>query len=405
MVIEIKRKHTYNPQPIRQRVPVTFDYDVLFTTGLFDLDNPMLAQVVAADGEPGTKRAIALVDSGLLPHYQDLIEQITAYTNCWSDNVTLATEPIVVPGGEAAKNDPKLLEQIHQVINDVGLCRHSYVLAIGGGAVLDMVGYAAATAHRGVRLIRIPTTVLAQNDSGVGVKNGINAFGKKNFLGSFAPPYAVLNDFAWLETLDDRDWRSGIAEAVKVALIKDADFFEFIVSNAEKLAQRDMKTMQQLIYRCAQLHLEHIATSGDAFERGSSRPLDFGHWAAHRLEHLTNYRLRHGEAVAIGIALDSTYSYLAGLLSRREWQQILDTLEAIGFTLSVPELAEQLTHPQPSRCLLAGLTEFREHLGGELTLMLLQGVGRGLEVHEVDVPLYWQAISKLVSSCASALLK
>lgn len=396
MVIDIKRKHAYKPQPIRQRVPVTFDYDVLFTTGLFELDNPMLAQVVAADGEPGTKRAIALVDSGLLPHYQELIEQITAYTNCWSDTVTLATEPIVVPGGEAAKNDPKLLEQIHQAINDVGLCRHSYVLAIGGGAVLDMVGYAAATAHRGVRLIRIPTTVLAQNDSGVGVKNGINAFGKKNFLGSFAPPYAVLNDFAWLETLDDRDWRSGIAEAIKVALIKDADFFEFIMSNAEKLAQRDIETMQQLIYRCAQLHLEHIATSGDAFEKGSSRPLDFGHWAAHRLEHLTNYRLRHGEAVAIGIALDSTYSYLAGLLSLTQWQQILNTLRAIGFTLSVPELAEQLTHPQPSRCLLAGLTEFREHLGGELTLMLLQGVGRGLEVHEVDVSLYWQAIGKLV---------
>lgn len=395
MVIDLKRKHSYNPQPIRQRVAVTFDYDVLFTTGLFELDNPMLADVVAADGEPGTKRAIAVVDSGLLPHYRDLVEQITAYTNRYDDVLTLVTEPIVVPGGEAAKNDPQLLAQIHQVINDVGLCRHSYVLAIGGGAVLDMVGYAAATAHRGVRLIRIPTTVLAQNDSGVGVKNGINAFGKKNFLGSFAPPYAVLNDFAWLETLDDRDWRSGIAEAVKVALIKDADFFEFIVSHAEKLARRDMMAMQQLIYRCAQLHLEHIASSGDAFEKGSSRPLDFGHWAAHRLEHLTNYRLRHGEAVAIGIALDSTYSYLAGLLSVNQWQQILNTLRALGFDLFVPELAEQLESPLPSRCLLAGLTEFREHLGGELTLMLLAGVGRGLEVHEVDVSLYWRAIEML----------
>ncbi|KJH73352.1 3-dehydroquinate synthase [Aliterella atlantica] len=395
MVIDLKRKHSYNPQPIRQRVAVTFDYDVLFTTGLFELDNPMLADVVAADGEPGTKRAIAVFDSGLLPHYQDLVEQITAYTNHYDDVLTLVTEPLVVPGGEAAKNDPQLLAQIHQVINDVGLCRHSYVLAIGGGAVLDMVGYAAATAHRGVRLIRIPTTVLAQNDSGVGVKNGINAFGKKNFLGSFAPPYAVLNDFAWLETLDDRDWRSGIAEAVKVALIKDADFFEFIVSHAEKLARRDMETMQQSIYRCAQLHLEHIASSGDAFEKGSSRPLDFGHWAAHRLEHLTNYRLRHGEAVAIGIALDSTYSYLAGLLSVNQWQQILNTLRALGFDLFVPELAEQLASPLSSRCLLAGLTEFREHLGGELTLMLLEGVGRGLEVHEVDVSLYWRAIEML----------
>ena len=93
------------------------------------------------------------------------------------------------------------------------------MVAIGGGAVLDAVGYAAATAHRGVRLIRVPTTVLSQDDSAVGVKNGINAFGKKNFVGSFAPPHAVLNDFDLLRTLQDRDWRAGISEAVKVALL------------------------------------------------------------------------------------------------------------------------------------------------------------------------------------------
>ncbi len=190
--------------------------------------------------------------------------------------------------GEAAKNDPTLVEKIHQIIERVGLCRHSYVLAIGGGAVIDLAGYAAATAHRGIRLVRIPTTVLAQNDSAVGVKNGINAFGKKNFLGTFAPPVAVLNDFDFLTTLGDRDWRAGIAEAVKVALIKDSEFFEFIRDRANDLAQRDSEAMEQLIYRCCQLHLNHIANYGDPFEMGSSRPLDFGHWAAHKLEQLTN---------------------------------------------------------------------------------------------------------------------
>ena len=299
-----------------------------------------------------------------------------------------------MPGGEAAKNTPSLVEQIHSHIERVGLCRHSYVLAIGGGSVLDMVGYAAATAHRGVRLLRVPTTVLAQNDSGVGVKNGINAFNKKNFLGTFAPPYAVLNDFDFLATLDERDWRSGIAEAIKVALIKDATFFEFIAEHTSDLVDRDMDTMQQLIYRCAQLHLEHIANSGDAFEKGSSRPLDFGHWAAHKLEQLTDYRLRHGEAVAIGIALDTTYSYLRGMLSSLEWQRIMNTLKALGFTLYVPELSPANSQLE-SRCLFRGLTEFREHLGGELTLMLLQRIGQGIEVHEVDISLYRQAISLL----------
>ena len=332
-----------------------------------------------------------MVDSGLITHHPQLLTQIRDYARQWSDCFRLEVEPIVVLAGEAAKNDPQLPNQIYTAIDRAKLCRHSYILAIGGGAVLDMVGYAAATAHRGVRLIRIPTTVLAQNDSAVGVKNSINAFGKKNFLGTFAPPYAVLNDVEFLTTLEDRDWRSGVAEAIKVALIKDADFMAFIAAEAKAIASRNLDIMSQVVYRCAQLHLQHIATSKDAFEASSSRPLDFGHWAAHRLEHLTDYRLRHGEAVAIGMALDCTYSYLDNRLPYSQWQQILTTLTALGFNLHVPELAWR----EDSCSLFLGLTEFREHLGGELTLMLLQQIGQGIEVHEVDILLYEQAVVEL----------
>ncbi len=394
MILDLKILTKLNLQPIQQRVEVTFNYPVHFTKGIFNLDNPLLAQVIANDGEAKPKKVVVVVDAGLLSYQDGLLEKLRQYCEEISSIVTLSAPPLVIPGGEAAKNNPQLLEQIHQLIDTHGICRHSYLIAIGGGAVLDLVGYAAATAHRGIRLIRIPTTVLAQNDSAVGVKNGINAFGKKNFLGSFAPPYAVLNDFDFLSSLDIRDWRGGIAEAVKVALIKDADFFEFISNNAIHLARRDLETMQQVIYRCAQLHLQHIATSGDAFEMGSSRPLDFGHWAAHKLEQLTNYRLRHGEAVAIGIALDSTYSYLEGMLSHSEWQKILTTLKTLGFELYIAELTEesQIEHP---RCLFRGLNEFREHLGGELTLTLLQRIGEGIEVHGVKISSYQQAISLL----------
>ncbi|MEH1820634.1 MAG: 3-dehydroquinate synthase [Nostoc sp.] len=391
MVVDIKQKSKL----IHQRVSVTFNYEVYFTQNLFELKNPILAQVIGADEEAKPKKLVVVVDAGILKHQPELVKQLVAYTKFYAQVLAIAAEPMIISGGEAAKNDRTLLEQIQQKIEAAGLCRHSYILAIGGGALLDLVGYAAATAHRGIRLIRIPTTVLAQNDSGVGVKNGINAFGKKNFLGTFAPPYAVINDSAFLTTLDDRDWRSGIAEAVKVALIKDASFFDFIHSHTAALRGRDMDTMQQVIYRCAQLHLEHIANGGDPFEMGSSRPLDFGHWAAHKLEHLTNYRLRHGEAVAIGIALDSTYSYLAGLLDCSEWQRILNTLSALGFTLYVPELADKLSQLEDPNCLFRGLTEFREHLGGELTLTLLKGIGKRIEVHEVDLFLYGEAISLL----------
>ncbi|MEJ1933050.1 3-dehydroquinate synthase [Nostoc sp. NIES-2111] len=391
MILDIRQKTKFNLQPIQQSFAVSFNYEIHFTNNLFSLKNPTLAQVITSDGDKKPKKVVAVVDAGLLEFCPDLLEQIANYTNFYAEVLTLASAPLLVPGGEAAKNDPNLLDQIHQLVETAGICRHSYILGIGGGAVLDLIGYAAATAHRGVRLIRIPTTVLAQNDSGIGVKNGINAFGKKNFLGTFAPPYAVINDSAFLTTLCDRDWRSGIAEAIKVALIKDPIFFNFIHENTAALVLREMDTMQMVIYRCAQLHLQHIAKAGDPFEKGSSRPLDFGHWAAHKLEQLTNYSLRHGEAVAIGIALDSTYSYLLGWLSHCEWQQILNTLSGLGFKLYVPELTD-------TSSLFQGLTEFREHLGGELTITLLQHIGKGIEVHEVDLSIYKQAISLIHES-------
>jgi 3-dehydroquinate synthase len=388
----ITHKSQITLKSIQQSVCVNFNYDVHFTNGLFELNNPLLAEVIAVDGELMPKKVLLVVDEGLLKSHQGLLDKISNYAKFYEDVITLSNQPIIIPGGELVKNEPRFVEQIHQLIDADGLCRHCYVLAIGGGAFLDMVGYATATAHRGLRLLRVPTTVLAQNDSGVGVKNGINAFGKKNFLGTFAPPYAVLNDFNFLTSLDERDWRAGIAEAVKVALIKDADFFDFLSIYADKLVARNMKLMEQVIYRCAQLHLEHIATSGDPFEKGSSRPLDFGHWAAHKLEQITNYKLRHGEAVAIGIALDSTYSYLTGLLSQSQWQTILVTLDKLGFTLSESALTEQLEQPNHPHNLFRGLTEFREHLGGKLTITLLQGIGQGIEVNQVDLSVYKQAI-------------
>ncbi|PSN18230.1 3-dehydroquinate synthase [filamentous cyanobacterium CCP5] len=391
----VNAKQTGLFQPIRQRFAVAFQYDVHFTKNLFDLDNSLLADVLAADGEAGPKKIMVIVDDGLLAHHPKLAAQIVAYSDRYSADLTLTRNPLLVPGGEAAKNDPLLIEHLQRQMDAVGLCRHSYVVGIGGGAVLDMVGYAAATAHRGVRLIRVPTTVLAQNDSGVGVKNSVNTFGKKNFLGTFAPPYAVLNDCSFLTTLDDRDWRSGMAEALKVALIKDRAFFEAIEESAVAIARRSMAPMQSAVRRCAELHLNHIASSGDPFEMGSSRPLDFGHWAAHRLEHLTRYRLRHGEAVAIGIMLDCTYAYLADLLSQTAWQRICTTFRTLGFDLYVPELSSHLDDPDHPESLFRGLSEFREHLGGELTLTLLQDIGVGMEVHQVDLDRYREAIAIL----------
>jgi 3-dehydroquinate synthase len=264
---------------------------------------------------------------------------------------------------------------------------------VGGGALLDMVGLAAATAHRGIRHVRVPTTTLSQDDSGVGVKNGINAFGKKNFIGTFAPPFAVINDFQMLATLEPRDKRNGFVEALKVACIRDAEFFNQIENDADALRLFEPAAVQRLIHRCAELHLNHIATGGDPFEMGSARPLDFGHWAAHKLEQISEYRIRHGEAVAVGIALDCIYARDMGHLSAADCDRILRLLERLGFSLWASDLLH--ADEDDKLVVLEGLEEFREHLGGELTITLLHAIGQGFEVHEMNVPKVLSAIHEL----------
>ncbi len=379
-------------ETIRQSFQVNFNYDVHFLTGLFNPENRLLASVIAGDDQSVMKKAIVIIDDGVLAEHKDLLNKLEVYALQYKDVFDILGEPIILKGGENVKNDHTLYQKLHERINAQRICRHSYIIAIGGGALLDVVGLAAATAHRGIRLIRIPSTVLSQNDSGVGVKNGFNVFGKKNFVGTFAPPYAVLNDFDFLTTLDDRDWRSGIAEAVKVALIKDRGFFEYINNNTSNLKSRNMEVMKQVIYRCATLHLNHIRTSGDPFEHGSCRPLDFGHWAAHKIEQLSDYSIRHGEAVAIGIAIDTTYSYLAGLLKDDEWELVLETLGCLGFNLTMPQLSQWRDDNEYVKTLLLGMEEFREHQGGKLTLMMLKEVGQGININEVDESLFHKAI-------------
>ncbi|GGW33038.1 3-dehydroquinate synthase [Arenibacter certesii] len=367
-----------NYKTISQSFKVPYEYKLHFTEHIFNQDNVLFKELIRKYNPKGNVKVLFVIDSGVLECHPNLSDQITAYCEKYSAEIN-STEQIVIPGGEQCKNDYGNVERILHAVNDNKICRHSFVVAIGGGAVIDMVGYAAAIAHRGVKLIRIPTTVLSQNDSAVGVKNSINILGKKNFLGTFAPPYAIINDPFFLTTLEQRDWISGISEAIKVALIKDDKFFEFLEENSIKLRDRDMSAMQYLIYRCAEMHMEHIAQGGDPFESGSSRPLDFGHWAAHKLEFMTNYQLRHGEAVAIGMALDITYAHLSGLINKSTLERILDVLQNIGFDIHIP-----LTEKNEIEELLNGIEEFREHLGGELTITLISEIGAKHDVHVID---------------------
>ncbi|MEA1675982.1 3-dehydroquinate synthase [Nitrospirillum sp. BR 11163] len=377
---------------VRQRFAVTYDYAVAFTRHCFHPDNGALAAVLAAGPGPRA-RCLVFVDMGVMERRPDLPDAISAYFAARDDVPALARPPIALPGGEAVKNEAHYIGRMHDAIFDAGIDRHSYVLAVGGGAFLDAVGLAASTAHRGVRMVRVPTTVLAQNDSGVGVKTAINRNGAKNQIGTFAPPWAVVNDAAFLDTLSARDRVAGMAEAVKVALIRDGAFFQWLEHNADALALFEPAATDWMIRRCAELHMAQIARGGDPFEQGSARPLDYGHWIAHKLESLSRHHLRHGEAVAIGLALDTRYSVLAGMLPPGSETRVAVLLEHLGFRLWHPVLSRPAAEVRA--LVLAALEEFREHLGGELTITLLAGLGQGVEVHEMNPALIAQALDWL----------
>jgi 3-dehydroquinate synthase len=365
-----------------QQFAINYEYPVYFTEHLFARENTVFLDVLTRHEPTKRHRFVVFIESNVAASWPSLAHEIAAYAESNAAHLLLVMPPEILEGGEQVKNNPKLIMRLQKHLCELGIDRHAFVVAIGGGAFLDMIGFVAAVTHRGLRHIRVPTTVLAQNDSGVGVKNGINAFGIKNLLGTFSPPFAVLNDAIFLRTLQARDRIAGLAEAVKVALIRDAEFFNWLEQSSQALHAGDPDALSYAIRRCAELHMAQIAKGGDPFERGSARPLDFGHWAAHKLEALTSHELRHGEAVAIGIALDARYSVQAGMLKTGEGQRIHRLLKSLGFFLWHPALEMRTTQGEWS--LLRGLQEFREHLGGELTITLLRGIGQGEEVHHMD---------------------
>ena len=375
-------------------ITLSLPHRVRFTRDTFDLANTSLADVFEVDGRSAQKVLVA-VDQGMVEAMPGLQQQIEKYFAEHASQLPKLVGFRAVAGGEDCKNDLSNLETFLGEIDKHHIDRHSYILVIGGGAVLDMVGFAAAVAHRGIRLVRMPTTTLAQADSGVGVKNGVNMFGKKNFIGAFAVPWAVVNDLTLLDTLDDREWRSGLSEAVKVGLLKDAGLYRLISKRAQMLGRRDRALADDVIQRSAHLHLDHIAHGGDPFEMTTARPLDFGHWSGHKLEQLTNFAIKHGEGVALGLALDATYCELMGMLPPEVAADIRRTLETLGFDLYHPAMDD-------ADALLAGLDEFREHLGGQLTITLIEGVGKPVNVHEIDRDTMAAAIGRLREIAAGA---
>ena len=372
---------TEKPENQNALFTVEWTHRLRFTTNAFSGNSPLTDLI----SELNPVKIIVFIDDGVSSTNPSIHSSIKE----WAQHADISCcDTVSVTGGEQAKNSFKEVKKILKAINDNQLCRKSCILVIGGGAVLDAVGFAASIAHRGIPLIRMPSTTLSACDSGLGVKNGMNYFGKKNFLGVFDPPYAVINDLSLLNTLEQRHWISGLSEAVKVSLIKDKSLFENIESVQKELLARDAPSMNGIVAKSAKLHMNHITQSGDPFEKLEIRPLDFGHWSAHKLEQLTNYAITHGEAVAIGVALDATCSKLLGHLDDGVCLRIVSLLQSLELPTMHPELRNE--------DLLHGLDEFREHIGGQLTLLMLKDIGKPIEIHELDSKIIRQAIDELM---------
>lgn len=380
---------SHTTKKIEQKIRVEYTYDIYFTRDIFSPENPVLKDVLG-ERRP---RILAFVDSGVAEAWPGIEHRMGEWFDKHPECGCMVSPAILVPAGEQCKNDLEYLKVIARNMRITKLDRHSVVIVVGGGAVLDAVGFIASITHRGIRYLRIPTTVLSQNDSGVGVKNGINLYGAKNYFGTFTPPCGVINDLNFLKTLKLRDWLAGISEAFKVAIIKDRSFLMDLVSNAKSLYQRDEGAMEELVRRCAQIHAEHIATTGDPFEFGTARPLDFGHWSAHYLEVLTDYKLRHGEAVAIGIVLDMIIARNRGLVSQEEYELVSLGLQDCGFSLWHPVLDKKDTNN--SLCIHNGLEEFRQHLGGGLTLIMPVHLGESCQIHTISYVEIEQAVLEM----------
>lgn len=373
---------------------VSYDIPVVFTEGVLEPSNQTLVECISRLEPTRCHRLLVVIDAGLVPGHIGL-EDVHRYVAAHPDRLCLATPPMIVDGGEASKQGLGPAMEVVARINQAGIDRQSCVVVIGGGAVLDMASFAAAIAHRGVRVVRLPSTTLSQGDSGIALKNGVNLYGKKNFAGTFVPPFAVINDSRLLSSLSPRDRRSGIAEAVKVAVLRDTAFFDWLEAHAQRIDQGDPAPLHHAVRRSAELHLAHIFGNGDPFELGSARPMDFGHWAAHKLESMTQHALRHGEAVAIGIALDVCYSVRAGFLKLAPAERIMRVLESLGFSLFHEALLSRSL--AGDLVVIAGVQEFREHLGGDLHITLLHDIGRGFEANHLDVTLVGQAVNDLAA--------
>jgi shikimate kinase / 3-dehydroquinate synthase len=342
-------------------------YPIFIGPGILDDAGAEIARIA-----PGVNCAV-VTDARVAPLY---LGRLAASL----DQAGLRATSIVCPPGEGSKSYSEFARVVDALI-EARIERRDIVVALGGGVVGDLAGFCAASLRRGVRLVQIPTTLLAQVDSSVGGKTGINSRHGKNLIGAFHQPSLVLADTACLDSLSERDFRAGFAEVVKYGLIGDRDFFEFLESNWRDVFAGGPSRVEAIAISCA---AKARVVAADETEQGERALLNFGHTFGHALEKLTGYdsaRLVHGEGVAIGMALAFRFSRDLGLCSGQDAMRVEQHLKAVGLPTRIGDIPGFEADPGS---LLAAMHQDKKVERGKLTFILARGVGEGFVARDIE---------------------
>lgn len=343
-------------------------YDILIGSGLITTAGEHIAGVIARP------RVVIVTDETVATHWLAPLQQSL-------DAATISHQTIVLPAGEQTKDFSHFTNLLEQIL-ELKVDRRTTLVALGGGVVGDITGFAAAVTLRGLAFIQIPTTLLAQVDSSVGGKTGINAPQGKNLIGAFHQPRLVLSDTGALDTLSPREIRAGYAEVVKYGIIDDAPFFDWLDANGPALLAGDDAARRYAVLTSCQNKARVVAD--DEREVGRRALLNLGHTFGHALERQTGFgeRLLHGEAVALGMLMALDLSVELGLCPATDRERTRQHLASVGLPTDLSTLADA---SWSADLLLDHMTLDKKVVDGHITFILAKGIGKAFIADNVDV--------------------
>jgi 3-dehydroquinate synthase len=323
-------------------------------------------------------RYVIVTDSEVNPLYGKVVEKKFRETD-------LPVDIIEIPAGESSKSVTTVLDVVSQLIR-LKVSRKSVLIALGGGVVGDVTGFVASIYMRSIPYVQIPTTLLAQVDSSVGGKTGVDLPEGKNLLGTFYQPKAVYIDLTFLKTLSDKDFANGLAEIIKYAIIGDQNLFEFLEHESEGIKKRNPSMMESLVGRSCKIKADIVEM--DERELGLRRILNFGHTLGHGLEAASNYALFHGEAISIGMVAAAKISHKLDYLDRISYQRIVDLIKHYDLPTKIPAGIETAE-------ILDFMATDKKVVGGQLHFVLVKKIGVPFVTPEVPSGIVVEAIEEL----------